>query len=66
MRGVIAHISNPNRSTACTIALNNNPDTCGFAPYYTKILNNSDHFFLAFLRFTTTAGQPLSDAVRIW
>ena len=46
MQGVIIHVSIPKRSTACTTALKNIPNTLGFAPYLHKIINNHTDVFM--------------------
>ena len=47
------HVSDPEISTACTTALEITPGNLGLAPYFTKILDNRTHIFLALRRFPT-------------
>ena len=69
MRGVITHVSYRKiitaYTTAYTTALNNIPETLGFAPYIPKIIDNCDQIFHSFLRFLTTSSQSSSDAIMI-
>ena len=65
VRGVIAHVSDPKRSTACTTALKNTPETLGLAPLLHKTINNRTHIFLTLCRFPTNSGQALSNDVMI-
>ena len=66
MRGVIPHISKPNRKTACITDLNKVTNNRVIDPSRTKILVSQACSLCAFLRFLTTKGQSLSETVRIW
>ena len=57
MRGVNTQVSEPKRNTACTTALNINPDTRGSAPYLLIILVILFHTALTHDKFLTTSGQ---------
>ena len=57
MRGVVTQVFDPIRSTACTTALKNIPETHGLAPSRPSILAIRAHLFCAFRRFPTNAGQ---------
>ena len=57
IRGVRTHVSAPKSNTACTNALNNNPETFGSAPYRLRIFVICTQLFLALLRLPATAGQ---------
>ena len=48
MQGVIIHVSDLKRSTNCTTALKNTPDTLGYDPSLPKILDNCTQLFLDF------------------
>ena len=65
MRGVITHISDQNRKTACITSLNKVTGTRVICPSRPNILVIQAHFFCVFLRFLTTTGQSFSKAVRI-
>ena len=62
MWGFITHFSSPKSSTACTTALKKNPNTLGFAPSLTKILDRRAQLFLAFRRFPTTTRKLSSES----
>ena len=51
------HVSDPIRSTVCTTALKNIPDTLGFAPSICKINDNRTKLFLELCRFLTNSVQ---------
>ena len=65
VRGVISHVSDPKKITACTPPLNNIPYTIGFSPSLPKILDKRSQLFLAFRRSPSTASQLSSDSVII-
>ena len=66
MWGVVNHVSDPNRITAYTTTLKKFPDTCIFSHSHPKIPVIRDHFLRAFQRLLATAGQSLSEAVKIF
>ena len=55
VRGVTIHISETNRRTVWMINLKIFPDVCTFTPSYPRILDTSDHFFLALQSLVSTA-----------
>ena len=65
MRGDITHVSNPYIITTCNTSSYNSPDFRASAPSFTSTSNNCGHFFRAFMRLRTTAGQSSSDSHRI-
>ena len=65
MSGVITHVSDPNRRTACTTSLKKIPDTRGLLTSCPSILYICAQLFRAFQRFYTLIGQYLSAAIKI-
>ena len=65
MRGVVTHIPNPKRSTACTTDLKAIPDTLGLSPSLPKIIDNRTYLFLTLYRFPTNSGQVSSNDIMI-
>ena len=61
--GDTTHVSAPNRSTCCTTALKKLPDTRLVSPYLISIPCSLLQLFLAFTRFTATAGQSSSPSL---
>ena len=64
MWGFNTHISDPNKRTVCTIALNNIPDIRGLETYHPIILAIHAQLFCSFQRFTTTTIQSSPAAVK--
>ena len=64
MQGVRTHVSDQNRITACTTALNNIPETRGMEPSRPIFLTSHVQIFRAYQRFPTTSGQSSSAAVK--
>ena len=62
MRGVNIQFSKLNSSTACTMALNKNPDTRNSSPSLLKILFILFHIALTHDKFLTTSNQSSSAA----
>ena len=61
-RGVTTHVSNPKSINACTMALENNPDTRGSAPSLLRMRPILFQTSLARDNFLTTASQSSSSA----
>ena len=60
-QGIITHILDPNRSTACTNAAQNLPAVLLSAPSLPQSFTSRPHFSRALRRFYSTAGQLLLD-----
>ena len=60
MQGVTTQVSDPNSSTACTMALKKKPDTRRDAPSLLRMRAIFLHTALVLDKFLTTANQSLS------
>ena len=61
MQGILAHVSNPKRSTSCITTLNNIPNILGMSLSLPSILVVRYQIFRAFQKSPITANQSPSD-----